>query len=87
MSTSTDIHLSVMFLSQKTGTEIVTHLEHMVTPPPAIRKPRELWTGKQVISSILQHTCRKPLPQLHLDGKTRTPVLHYFSSVVFSSFI
>ena len=55
------------------GTEIVTHLEHMVTPPPAIRKPRELWTGKQVISSILQHTCRKPLPQLHLDGKTRTP--------------
>jgi DNA-directed RNA polymerase I subunit RPA1 len=60
------------------GTEIVTEKEHMHTPPPAVLTRtaggwKPLWTGKQVVSAILQHTCRKPLPPLHLDGKTRTP--------------
>ena len=55
------------------GTEIVTHVGTMETPPPAILKPREMWTGKQVITALLRHLCRPPLPPLHLDGKARTP--------------
>lgn len=55
------------------GTEIVTPMEDIITPPPAILKPQQLWTGKQVISGLLKHVCRPPLPPLHLDGKTRTP--------------
>ena len=55
------------------GTEIVTHLSTMETPPPAILRPREMWTGKQVITALLRHLCRPPLPPLHLDGKARTP--------------
>jgi len=30
------------------GTEIVSTMENMVMPIPAISKPREMWTGKQV---------------------------------------
>lgn len=48
------------------GTEIVTSSELMITPAPTIYKPKLLWTGKQVISSILAHMCRAPLPQLNL---------------------
>ncbi len=28
--------------------------EHIDVPPPAILKPRELWTGKQVISMLVR---------------------------------
>ena len=28
--------------------------EHIDIPPPAIMKPRELWTGKQVISILVR---------------------------------
>ena len=55
------------------GTEVVNFVEDVVLPPPTIRKPCPLWTGKQVISALLSHVCRPPLPSLHLDGKTRTP--------------
>lgn len=55
------------------GTEVVTHVQDMLTPAPTVRKPKELWTGKQVITGLLMHLCRAPLPPLHLDGKTRTP--------------
>ena len=55
------------------GTEIVTPMETMVMPVPAIWKPRPMWTGKQVISGLLKHLCRPPLPPLHLDAKTKTP--------------
>jgi DNA-directed RNA polymerase I subunit RPA1 len=55
------------------GTEIMTPMELMITPQPTIFKPKQLWTGKQVISALLSHMCRPPLPQLNLDGKTRTP--------------
>jgi len=36
-------------------------------------------TGKQVVSALINHMCRPPLPPLHLDGKTRTPS-HAFGS-------
>lgn len=55
------------------GTELVPPSEDMHVPCPAVLKPRPLWTGKQVISSVLQHMCKPPLPPLHLDGKSRTP--------------
>lgn len=55
------------------GTEVVAHSEDMVMPMPAVLRPRELWTGKQVISALLSHLCRPPMPPLHLDGKARTP--------------
>jgi DNA-directed RNA polymerase I subunit RPA1 len=55
------------------GTEIVSSMETIVTPPPTIWKPTPLWTGKQVVSAILAHLCRHPLPALQLDSKARTP--------------
>lgn len=55
------------------GTEVVTFAEDMIIPVPTVMKPRPLWTGKQLVSSLLAHICRPPLPPLHLDGKTRTP--------------
>jgi DNA-directed RNA polymerase I subunit RPA1 len=55
------------------GTEVITSHEQIIMPTPAVLKPRPLWTGKQVISSLIKHLCRPPLPPLHLDGKTRTP--------------
>lgn len=55
------------------GTEIVSPAETMFIPRPAILKPYPRWTGKQVVSALLRHMCRPPMPALHLDGKTRTP--------------
>jgi DNA-directed RNA polymerase I subunit RPA1 len=28
---------------------------HLQLPPPAVLKPRQLWTGKQLLSSVVQH--------------------------------
>lgn len=28
---------------------------HLALPPPALIKPRPLWTGKQLISSVVEH--------------------------------
>ena len=51
--------------------------------PPAIRKPRELWTGKQVISTLLHHLRKGKdkfdvndidvLPGVSCERKTKTP--------------
>jgi DNA-directed RNA polymerase I subunit RPA1 len=50
--------------------------------PPAIIKPRELWTGKQVISTLLNHlrkgndrdgTDHEAFPGLSTERKTKTP--------------
>lgn len=59
------------------GTEIVTAIETIRTPPPTVWKPQPLWTGKQVISALLQHLCRHPLPQVSLDSKARTPAVAF----------
>ena len=50
-------------------------------PAPAILKPKVRWTGKQVISALLSHICRPPLPPLHLDGKARTPASAFGNSL------
>lgn len=59
------VHLLLLSFSLL-GTEIVTAMELMITPAPTIYKPKMLWTGKQVVSSLLKHMCRPPLPQLNL---------------------
>ncbi|KAG5175481.1 putative DNA-directed RNA polymerase I subunit RPA1 [Tribonema minus] len=46
------------------------------TPQPAILKPKQLWSGKQVFSCILQHLTAG-LPQLNLDAKTKTPAVAF----------
>jgi DNA-directed RNA polymerase I subunit RPA1 len=55
------------------GTEVVNNFEEITIPPPTVLKPVRLWTGKQVITALLRLLCRPPLPQLHLDAKSRTP--------------
>jgi DNA-directed RNA polymerase I subunit RPA1 len=55
------------------GTEIVPVMDELIVPAPAIIKPRPLWTGKQVVSALLQQMCKPPLPPLNLDAKARTP--------------
>ena len=55
------------------GTEVVDYATDVVMPTPAILKPTELWTGKQVISALMDNLIRAPLPPINLDGKTRTP--------------
>lgn len=60
-------------LSGLPGTEIVTPADHIQLPAPAILRPRPLWTGKQVITALLAHLCRPPLPKLNLDAKAKTP--------------
>lgn len=49
-----------------------TNLTPIKIPIPAILKPRVLWTGKQVISAILDHIAGG-LPPLNLKGNTRLP--------------
>ena len=46
--------------------------ERIITIPPAIIKPRPLWTGKQVISTVLQNLTRGK-KQLNLDSKSQVP--------------
>jgi DNA-directed RNA polymerase I subunit RPA1 len=50
--------------------------------PPAIIKPKQLWTGKQVISTLLNHLRKgndrdihqkEPLPGISTERKTKTP--------------
>lgn len=50
--------------------------------PPAVRKPKELWTGKQVISTLLNHLRKGNdrdedphfnFPGLSMERKTKTP--------------
>ena len=44
----------------------------IITLPPALIKPKPLWTGKQVVSTVLKNlTLGKPA--LNLESKSRTP--------------
>ncbi|CAM9118714.1 unnamed protein product [Sphacelaria rigidula] len=59
-------------LSGLPGLEIVPPSGHIFTLPPAIIKPAQRWSGKQVMSTIVKHLTAG-LPQLNLDSKTKTP--------------
>ena len=67
------MQLLYVALTGLAGAEVVDHQERIVLPAPAVLKPERRWTGKQVISALMRHLCRPPLPAMHLDGKSRTP--------------
>lgn len=46
-------------------------LNKILTVPPAIIKPVSLWTGKQVITTILHNICRRDLPGLTMSAKSK----------------
>nr|CCA14203.1 DNAdirected RNA polymerase I subunit RPA1 putative [Albugo laibachii Nc14] len=55
------LNLPGMIIDPKQNIEIV---------PPAILKPKQLWTGKQVITSVLR-MLTKGLPPLHMTSKAK----------------
>lgn len=69
-------------LSSLPGLELIRSDADVELPPPAIMKPVERWTGKQVITALLKHlsmghdrdttkTCQ--LPGLSMERKAKTP--------------
>mmetsp|Transcript_4193 Transcript_4193/g.5837 ORF Transcript_4193/g.5837 Transcript_4193/m.5837 type:complete len:1860 (+) Transcript_4193:393-5972(+) len=69
-------------LSSLSGLEIIQSDVDVEMLPPAILKPRELWTGKQVITTLLHHlrkgkdgeaTSRVILPGVSVERKAKTP--------------
>ncbi|RMZ89544.1 hypothetical protein DV736_g3224, partial [Chaetothyriales sp. CBS 134916] len=53
--------------------ELHTVFERILTLPPAILKPKQLWTGKQVISTILKNITPDQLDGINLTSKSNTP--------------
>ncbi|CAI2330079.1 unnamed protein product [Caenorhabditis sp. 36 PRJEB53466] len=43
-------------------------------PPPTILYPKRLWTGKQVVSTIVKNCIPEGRPLINLDGKAKTPL-------------
>lgn len=61
------------------------HGKRYTLPIPAVLKPRALWTGKQLVSAVLD-VIRKDRPGLFLEGKTKTTanvIGHEESKVIF----
>ncbi|KAH8887781.1 beta and beta-prime subunits of DNA dependent RNA-polymerase [Thozetella sp. PMI_491] len=64
------------FFDRKTFTYICMHMlageqrEYLELPPPAIIKPRALWTGKQVFSIMIRANKKSPV-MVNLDAKCR----------------
>jgi hypothetical protein len=49
---------------------------HLSLPPPALLKPRQLWTGKQLIGAVVQHfTGGRPALTFSSGGKVRVFVV------------
>ncbi|RMD40401.1 hypothetical protein DV735_g4715, partial [Chaetothyriales sp. CBS 134920] len=53
--------------------ELHTVFDRILTLPPAIVKPQQLWTGKQVISTILKNITPHQLDGINLTSKSSTP--------------
>ena len=71
------------------GLELIRSDANIELMPPAIRKPKELWTGKQVISTLLNHlrkgNDRDEDPSFNFQGlsmerKTKTPATAFGAS-------
>lgn len=67
-------------LASLTGLELIRSSDKIEMVPPAIRKPKELWTGKQVITTILNHLRKgndsdigNELPGISVEFKAKTP--------------
>ena len=77
-------YLQLLFaaLASLPGLELIRSDMEIQLMPPSIRKPRELWTGKQVITTLLYHLRRgndrdewsdEVLPGISIEGKAKTP--------------
>ena len=53
------------------------HEGRIIMLTPAIRKPRVLWTGKQVVSSILFNLTPRDRPGLYLDSKSQVKAANW----------
>ena len=62
-------------LRPENGHTILHKLEQV---PPAIIKPRAMWTGKQIISTILKNIKPKDRHGLNLTSKSSTSADHWF---------
>lgn len=69
-------------LSSLSGLEVIRHCDSIETVPPAILKPCELWTGKQVLTTVLLHLRKgsdrdsaklSNLPGLSMERQSKTP--------------
>ena len=62
-------------ISGLSGLELIDPSGQIESMPPAIMKPRELWTGKQVVSTLLLHLRKGKghLPGLSAERKAKTP--------------
>lgn len=56
----------------KPENEIDTNSDRIQTITPAVVKPRALWTGKQIVSTILKNIHPPAHPGLTLSGKSQT---------------
>ncbi|KAH9482769.1 DNA-directed RNA polymerase I subunit rpa1 [Psilocybe cubensis] len=45
----------------------------LLTLPPAIWKPKPLWTGKQIISTVMKNLTPRQFDGLNLNAKTKVP--------------
>ncbi|KAI6183947.1 DNA-directed RNA polymerase subunit [Aphelenchoides bicaudatus] len=43
-------------------------------PPPAMLKPKTLWTGKQIITALIDNCIPEGLPKINLVTKSKTPI-------------
>ncbi|CAJ0960345.1 unnamed protein product, partial [Mesorhabditis belari] len=48
--------------------------QRLEIPPPCMIKPERLWSGKQVISTIVLNCIPAGYPKVNLTGKAKTPV-------------
>ncbi|KAI9293532.1 beta and beta-prime subunits of DNA dependent RNA-polymerase [Neoconidiobolus thromboides FSU 785] len=53
--------------------------QRIITVPPAVFKPRPLWTGKQIITTIMANLTRKFEP-INLESKCRVPARYWDKS-------
>ena len=71
-------------LASLPGLEVIRMDADIELLPPAIEKPKQLWTGKQVVSTILRHIARgndrdddetreNGLPNVSVDRKSKMP--------------
>ena len=75
------IQLVFAALASLPGLELIRSDMEIRLLPPAIKKPRELWTGKQVVTSMLYHlrlindrdNSDDILPGVSMEGKAKTP--------------
>ncbi|KAF4318105.1 hypothetical protein BBO99_00001037 [Phytophthora kernoviae] len=65
-----DMYMQLLYNAWACMEDVGAEKAHIETVPPAILKPEPLWTGKQVVTSVLK-MLTKGLPPLNLDSKAK----------------